>query len=188
VKNNELNDRRLQATPRGIGVMCNFMPIKQKTPRCGMWKVTSYRLRRRDRRAEYRASPSKVIAAIEKQLHAFTHTAYQIVPYEGYVALAERINERVPIDGPAKTAFFSTGAEAVENAVKIARAYTKRPGVITFGGGFHGRTYDHGADRQGCAVQNRFWSLPWLDLPRAISQCTSRREQPGSVKKPGAYL
>ena len=83
----------------------------------------------------------KVIAAVEKQLQAFTHTAYQIVPYESYVSLAERINERVPVEGPAKTAFFSTGAEAVENAVKIARAYTKRPGVITFGGGFHGRTY-----------------------------------------------
>ncbi|KZQ14433.1 hypothetical protein A3N39_09715 [Enterobacter hormaechei subsp. steigerwaltii] len=83
----------------------------------------------------------KVIAAIEKQLHAFTHTAYQIVPYEGYVALAERINQRVPIEWPAKTAFFSTGAEAVENAVKIARAYTRRPGLITFGGAFHGRTF-----------------------------------------------
>ena len=83
----------------------------------------------------------KIVAAVEKQLQAFTHTAYQIVPYESYVSLAERINERVPVEGPAKTAFFSTGAEALENAVKIARAYTKRPGVITFGGGFHGRTY-----------------------------------------------
>lgn len=83
----------------------------------------------------------KVIAAIEKQLQAFTHTAYQIVPYESYVSLAERINQRAPIAGPCKTAFFTTGAEAVENAVKIACAYTGRPGLITFGGGFHGRTY-----------------------------------------------
>jgi 4-aminobutyrate aminotransferase len=83
----------------------------------------------------------KVMAAVEKQLQAFTHTAYQIVPYESYISLAERINALVPIDGPAKTAFFSTGAEAVENAVKIARAYTKRPGIIAFGGGFHGRTF-----------------------------------------------
>lgn len=81
-----------------------------------------------------------VVAAIEKQLQAFTHTAYQVVPYESYVTLAEKINARVPVEGPAKTAFFSTGAEAVENAIKIARAYTKRPGVIAFGGGFHGRT------------------------------------------------
>jgi 4-aminobutyrate aminotransferase len=82
-----------------------------------------------------------VIAAIEKQLKAFTHTAYQIVPYESYITLAERINQRAPIEGACKTAFFTTGAEAVENAVKIARAYTGRPGLITFGGGFHGRTY-----------------------------------------------
>ena len=83
----------------------------------------------------------KVVAAVADQLQAFTHTAYQIVPYESYVSLAERINDLAPIDGPAKTAFFTTGAEAVENAVKIARAYTGRPGLITFGGGFHGRTF-----------------------------------------------
>jgi len=81
------------------------------------------------------------VAAIEKQLQAFTHTAYQIVPYEGYISLAERINACVPVEGSAKTAFFTTGAEAVENAVKIARASTRRPGIIAFGGAFHGRTY-----------------------------------------------
>jgi len=83
----------------------------------------------------------RLVAAIEKQLQAFTHTAYQIVPYEGYISLAERINACVPVEGPAKTAFFTTGAEAVENAVKIARASTRRPGIIAFGGAFHGRTY-----------------------------------------------
>jgi len=83
----------------------------------------------------------RLVAAIEKQLQAFTHTAYQIVPYEGYVSLAERINERVPVEGPVKNAFFTTGAEAVENAVKIARASTRRPGIIAFGGAFHGRTF-----------------------------------------------
>jgi 4-aminobutyrate aminotransferase len=67
-------------------------------------------------------------------------SAYQIVPYEIAVALAERINALAPIDGPAKTAFFTTGAEAVENAIKIARAHTGRPGVIAFSGAFHGRT------------------------------------------------
>lgn len=77
---------------------------------------------------------------MEEQLQRFTHTAYQIVPYESAVALAERINALAPIEGPAKTAFFTTGAEAVENAIKIARAHTGRPGVIAFGGGFHGRT------------------------------------------------
>ena len=81
-----------------------------------------------------------VISAISSQLHRFTHTAYQIVPYESSVALAERVNALTPIDGPKKTAFFTTGAEAVENAIKIARAFTKRSGIVAFSGGFHGRT------------------------------------------------
>ena len=82
----------------------------------------------------------KVQAAALKQMDAFTHTAFQVVPYESYIALAEKINALAPIDGPAKCAFFTTGSEAVENAVKIARCYTKREGVIAFTGGFHGRT------------------------------------------------
>jgi len=80
------------------------------------------------------------MAAVAAQLECFTHTAYQVVPYESAVALAERINAAAPIAGPAKTAFFTTGAEAVENAVKIARCATGRPGVIAFAGAFHGRT------------------------------------------------
>jgi 4-aminobutyrate aminotransferase len=142
VKNNELHQRRLQATPRGIGVMCGF--YAEKAENATLWDVEGNEV------IDFAAGIAvlntghrhpKIVAAVEKQLQAFTHTAYQIVPYESYVSLAERINERVPVEGPAKTAFFSTGAEALENAVKIARAYTKRPGVITFGGGFHGRTY-----------------------------------------------
>ena len=82
----------------------------------------------------------KVMAAIAKQLDAFVHSCFQVMPYEPYVALAERLNAAAPIAGPAKSLFVSTGAEAVENAVKIARAFTKRPGVIAFSGGFHGRT------------------------------------------------
>ena len=82
----------------------------------------------------------KVQAAVLKQLDAFTHTAFQVVPYEVYIALAERINALAPIDGPAKSVFLTTGSEAVENAVKIARSYTKRDGIIAFTGGFHGRT------------------------------------------------
>lgn len=70
----------------------------------------------------------RLVQAIEQQLNAFTHTAYQIVPYESYVSLAEKINAAAPIVGAKKTAFFTTGAEAVENAVKIARAHTGRPG------------------------------------------------------------
>jgi 4-aminobutyrate aminotransferase/(S)-3-amino-2-methylpropionate transaminase len=82
----------------------------------------------------------KVQAAALKQMDAFTHTAFQVVPYESYIALAEKLNVLAPIDGPAKCAFFTTGSEAVENAVKIARCYTKREGIIAFTGGFHGRT------------------------------------------------
>ena len=82
-----------------------------------------------------------VIGAVREQLEAFTHTAFQVAPYEVYVRLAERLNALAPIAGPAKSVFFSTGAEATENAIKIARAATGRSGVIAFTGGFHGRTF-----------------------------------------------
>jgi 4-aminobutyrate aminotransferase len=82
----------------------------------------------------------QVQAAIQKQLDAFVHSCFQVMPYEPYIELAEQLNARAPIAGAAKSLFVSTGAEAVENAVKIARAYTGRPGVIAFSGGFHGRT------------------------------------------------
>jgi len=82
----------------------------------------------------------KIIAAVEEQLKAFTHTSFQVLLYENYITLAERLNALAPIEGPAKTVLFSTGAEATENAVKIARAATRRSGVIAFTGGFHGRT------------------------------------------------
>jgi 4-aminobutyrate aminotransferase/(S)-3-amino-2-methylpropionate transaminase len=81
-----------------------------------------------------------VVAAAQEQLERFSHTDYTVVPYEVYVTLAERLAELVPISGPVKAGFFNAGTEAVENAVKFARAYTKRPAVIAFEGGFHGRT------------------------------------------------
>lgn len=81
----------------------------------------------------------KVLAAVEEQNRQFTHTAFQVVPYENYISLAERLNDKAPITN-AKTILMTTGAEAVENAVKIARHYTKRPAVISFTGGFHGRS------------------------------------------------
>ncbi len=83
----------------------------------------------------------KVIAAMERQLHAFTHTCFQISPYEPYIALAERLNALAPGDGSKKSLFFSAGGEAVENAIKIARYYTRRPALITFTNGYHGRSY-----------------------------------------------
>jgi 4-aminobutyrate aminotransferase/(S)-3-amino-2-methylpropionate transaminase len=82
----------------------------------------------------------KVVAAIKAQLDKTIHTAFQVNAYENYIELAEKLNALAPIDGPAKTTFFTTGAEAVENAVKIARHATKRPAVIAFTGAFHGRT------------------------------------------------
>ncbi|SCB50775.1 4-aminobutyrate--2-oxoglutarate transaminase [Rhizobium multihospitium] len=83
----------------------------------------------------------RVIAAVKEQLDRFTHTCHQVVPYENYVHLAERLNAIVPGDFAKKTIFVTTGAEAVENAVKIARAATGRSAIIAFGGGFHGRTF-----------------------------------------------
>ncbi|ALG72468.1 4-aminobutyrate aminotransferase [Azospirillum thiophilum] len=82
----------------------------------------------------------KVMAAVKAQLDRFTHTCAMVTPYESYVELAEKLNTLVPGPTPKKTAFFTSGAEAVENAVKIARAATGRPGVVAFSGGFHGRT------------------------------------------------
>ena len=82
----------------------------------------------------------RVVDAIKAQLEKFTHTCFHVTPYESYVALAERLNDLVPIDAPAKTVFFNSGAEAVENAIKISRAHTKRQATVAFERGFHGRT------------------------------------------------
>ena len=82
----------------------------------------------------------KVVAAAQAQIPLFSHTCFQVVAYDGYLRLAERLNALAPGNAPKKTFFLSTGAEAVENAIKIARAATGRPGVIAFQGGFHGRT------------------------------------------------
>jgi 4-aminobutyrate aminotransferase/(S)-3-amino-2-methylpropionate transaminase len=82
----------------------------------------------------------RVLEAVRAQLEKVTHTCFQITGYEPYVALCERLNRLVPGPGPNKTLLMTTGAEAVENAIKIARASTGRPGVVSFAGGFHGRT------------------------------------------------
>ncbi|MGY6270482.1 4-aminobutyrate--2-oxoglutarate transaminase [Achromobacter denitrificans] len=141
MKNQDLNTRRSLATPRGVGVMCDFYAVRAEN--ATLWDAEG---------KEYidfaggiavlntgHLHP-KIKAAVAAQLDNFTHTAYQIVPYEGYVSLAERINRLAPIDGLKKSAFFTTGVEAVENAVKIARSATGRSGVIAFSGSFHGRT------------------------------------------------
>ncbi|MFI6850006.1 4-aminobutyrate--2-oxoglutarate transaminase [Kitasatospora sp. NBC_00085] len=85
-------------------------------------------------------SAEAVVARATEQLAAFTHTCFMVTPYEGYVAVAEQLNELTPGDHDKRTALFNSGAEAVENAVKIARAYTKRTAVVVFDHGYHGRT------------------------------------------------
>lgn len=133
--------RRQAATPRGVGVFGDF--FIQRAKNAEFWDIEGRRF------IDFAGGIAvlntghvhpKVQAAIAAQLERFTHSCYQVVPYTEYVALAERINAIVPIDGPVKTAFFSTGAEAIENAMKIARSSTGRTGVIAFGGAFHGRS------------------------------------------------
>ena len=82
----------------------------------------------------------RIMAAVAIQAQAFTHTCFHVAPYEGYIALAERLNAATPGTFPKKTMLVTTGAEAVENAIKMARAFTGRSGVISFSGAFHGRT------------------------------------------------
>ena len=141
MKNIELNQRRSLATPRGVGVMCDF--YAERAENATLWDVEGRAY------TDFAAGIAvlntghrhpRVMQAVAAQLERFTHTAYQVVPYQSYVSLAERINALVPITGLNKTALFTTGAEAVENAIKIARAHTGRPGVIAFSGAFHGRT------------------------------------------------
>jgi 4-aminobutyrate aminotransferase/(S)-3-amino-2-methylpropionate transaminase len=85
-------------------------------------------------------SHPRLVEAAQEQLTKFAHTDFTIVPYEVYVTLAERLLALAPFTGPAKAAFFNAGTEAVENAIKFARSYTKRSAVIVFEGAFHGRT------------------------------------------------
>ncbi|HUW80571.1 MAG TPA: 4-aminobutyrate--2-oxoglutarate transaminase [Acidocella sp.] len=139
--NSELMARREAAVPRGVG---NAHPIfTAHAENAELWDVEGKRY------IDFAGGIAvlntghrhpKVMAAVAEQLSHFTHTCFQVSPYESYIALAERLNALAPIDGPAKTIFFTTGAEALENAVKIARAATGRSGIITFAGGYHGRT------------------------------------------------
>lgn len=139
--NATLQSRRQTALPRGIGTA--FPVFAQRAEGSELWDVED------NRYIDFAAGIAvlntghrhpKVMEAVRAQLDGFTHTAFQIVPYEPYVAVCERLNALAPFSGPAKSILFSTGAEAVENAIKIARAHTGRPGVVAFSGAFHGRT------------------------------------------------
>jgi 4-aminobutyrate aminotransferase len=138
----ELQQRRVSAVPRGVGHATAIYAKRAKNAE--IWSEDGKRY------IDFAAGIAvvntghqhpKVVAAVEEQLKAFSHVCFQVTPYESYVRLAERLNAIAPVAAPAKTMLISTGAEAVENAVKVARAFTGRPGIISFSGGFHGRTH-----------------------------------------------
>ena len=140
--NSSLEQRRIAATPRGVGI--GFPVYADHALNAEIWDVEGRRF------IDFGSGIAvlntghrhpRLVAAIQAQLERFTHTAYQVVPYESSVRLAERLNQLTPGSHAKKTAFFTTGAEAVENAIKIARSATRRPGVIALTGGFHGRTF-----------------------------------------------
>ena len=139
--NAELHKRRIAAIPRGVG---NSLAVyAERAQNAELWDVEG-------RRYVDFASGIAVVntghlhphvkAAMAAQLEKITHGCFQVTPYESYIALAEALNKLAPGPTPKKTIFLSTGAEAVENALKIARYATKRSAVIAFTGGFHGRT------------------------------------------------
>jgi len=139
--NDALMARRAAALPRGVAQAHGVFAVRAENAE--IWDVEGRRW------IDFCAGIAvvntghchpKVMAAASAQLDQFTHTCFQVVGYESYVRLAERLNALAPGKTPKKTFFMNTGAEAVENAVKVARAYTGRSGVIAFNGAFHGRT------------------------------------------------
>lgn len=139
--NKELLNRRSAAVPRGVATA--FAVFAQRAAGAEIWDVEGKRY------IDFAGGIGvlnvghchpKVWKAVREQLDQYAHTAFQVIAYEPYVALCERLNELAPFKGGAKSILFSTGAECVENAVKIARAATRRSAVIAFAGGFHGRT------------------------------------------------
>ncbi|MBM9589901.1 4-aminobutyrate--2-oxoglutarate transaminase [Leptospira sp. 201903075] len=139
--NQTLWERRLANVPRGVTTA--YPVFAEKAKNAEIWDIEGKRF------IDFGGGIGvqntghchpKVVAAIHKQVDQVLHTAFQIMPYEPYIVICEKLNAKAPIDGGAKTILFSSGAEALENAVKIARAATGRPGIISFLGGFHGRT------------------------------------------------
>lgn len=142
MKNADVAVRREKAIARGVGMITQV--YADRAENAEIWDVEGTRY------IDFASGIAvvntghrhpKVKAAVESQLGRLTHTCHQVLPYENYVRLGERLNAAVPGDFEKKTIFVTTGAEAVENAVKIARAFTGRQAVIAFGGGFHGRTF-----------------------------------------------
>jgi 4-aminobutyrate aminotransferase len=140
--NADIARRRETAISRGVGMMTQI--YADRALNAEVWDVEG------NRYIDFAAGIAvvntghchpKVMAAVADQMARFTHTCHQVLPYESYIRLAERLNAAVPGDFAKKTVFVTTGAEACENAVKIARIATGRSGVVAFGGAFHGRTF-----------------------------------------------
>jgi 4-aminobutyrate aminotransferase/(S)-3-amino-2-methylpropionate transaminase len=139
--NKELLAARESATPRGLGTQTTVFADKARIGE--IWDVEGKRYI--DLAAGIAVTNTghnhpKVVAAVKAQLERFSHTCFQVTPYDVYVRLAARLNKLAPGSTPKKTIFLTTGAEAVENAIKISRRYTGRSAVIAFSGAFHGRT------------------------------------------------
>ena len=141
MKNADLARRRSDAISTGIGVQTQI--YVDRALNSEVWDIEG------NRYIDFAAGIAvvntghchpRVMAAVTEQLSRFTHTCHQVLPYENYVRLAERLNAAVPGHWPKKTVFVTTGAEAIENAIKVARIATGRNAVIAFGGAFHGRT------------------------------------------------
>ena len=140
--NAELHARRTAAVPRGIGQATQIYAKRAKNAE--IWDEEGKRY------IDFGAGIAvvntghqdpRIVEAVKTQLESFSHVCFQVTPHENYISLAERLNAIAPVSGSAKTMLASTGAEAVENAVKVARCFTGRPGIISFSGGFHGRTH-----------------------------------------------
>lgn len=136
----QLQARREAAVARGVGTRKIFA---QRAENAQLWDADGKRYL--DFAAGIAVNNTghrhpRVMQAVAAQADAFTHTCFHVAPYEGYMRLAERLNAATPGDFSKKTMLVTTGAEAVENAVKMARAHTGRSGVIAFSGAFHGRT------------------------------------------------
>lgn len=139
--NKQLLARRVAQTPRGLGTQTTV--FADKALNAEIWDVEGKRyidLASGIAVTNTGHNHPKVLAAVKAQLERFSHTCFQVTPYDVYVELAERLNEAAPGTTPKQTIFLTTGVEAVENAVKIARRHTGRSGVIAFSGAFHGRT------------------------------------------------
>ncbi|MBI2767998.1 MAG: 4-aminobutyrate--2-oxoglutarate transaminase [Burkholderiales bacterium] len=140
-QNADLETRRLAACPRGVAVQTRHFTASARNSE--LWDVEGARLIDFGSGIAVLATGHRhprIVAAVQQQLEAFHHTCFQVTPYESYIDLCERLNESVPGDFAKKTSLFTTGVEAVENAVKVARAATGRDAVISFAGAFHGRT------------------------------------------------